>query len=157
MTPPEAMTPTEENADVVIRASFETYTEGATEEIDELVSEEYVLHDPTSPEEIRGREEFREHVESIRSAFPDLSATIEHIVAKDDSVAVRFTVRGTYEGAESLPGLDVEPTGESFEIDGMEFDRLEDGMLAETWLSLDTYGLMEQLGVLSEAGAPGTE
>ncbi len=138
----------EANKELVKQASFETYTEGNTDVIDELVSDSYVLHDPTSPEAIRGREAFKEHVESIRRAFPDLTTTIEHTAVEGDLVAVQFTVGGTHEGP--FPDLDLEPTGETFEMDGMEFDRIEDGQLAETWLVFDSLAFAQQLGAVPD-------
>ena len=144
----------ESNEELVERVSFETYTEDNADAIDELVSEEYVLHDPMSPEPICGREGLKDHVESLREAAPDLSATIEHVIADDEFVAVHFTIRGTQEGP--VPDLDLEPTGEPFEVVGMEFDRIEDGKLIETWLAYDTLGFAEQLGAL-EARTAGAE
>jgi steroid delta-isomerase-like uncharacterized protein len=136
----------ESNKELVERVSFETYTDGNVNVIDELVSEEYVLHDPMSPEAIRGPEGLKAHVESLREAAPDLSATIEHMIAEGDVVAVHFTMRGTQEGP--VPNLNLDPTGESFEVTGMEFDRVEDGKLVETWLAYDTLDFAEQLGAL---------
>ncbi len=69
------MTIAESNEELVERVSFETYTEGNVDAIDELVSEEHVLHDPMSSEPIRGREGLKDHVESLREAAPDLSGT----------------------------------------------------------------------------------
>lgn len=144
----EVATGAESNTELVERCSFDPYTTGELDAIDEMVSENYVLHDPTEPEEIRGREGLKTHVESLRTAFPDLSASIEALIAEDDLVAVRFTTSGTYE--KRLPGLDVEPTGETFEISGMEFDRIENGELVETWLAYDTLGFAQQLGAIPE-------
>ncbi|WP_331234165.1 ester cyclase [Natronorarus salvus] len=144
----------ERNREIVERVSFEPYVTGEMDAIDEMVSEGFVLHDPLSPEEIRGPERFKEYVESFRTAFPDLHLTTEEIVAEDDRVAVHWTVGGTHEGP--IPNLDLEPTGEEFEISGMEFDRIEDGKLAETWLVYDSLGFMQQLGVIpteEDAGA----
>lgn len=72
------------------------------------------------------------------------------MVAESDIVSSHFTVSGTHEG--SFPDLD--PTGKEFEIDGMEFDRVEDGKLVETWLMPDVFGFLQQLGVLSEKTFP---
>ncbi|WP_187432910.1 ester cyclase [Natronococcus pandeyae] len=146
------MTTPEEKKELVVRGSFEPYTEGNVDAIDEAMSEDYVLHDPASREKTYDREGFKEHVESFRTAFPDLSATIEHMVVEDDLVMVHFTVGGTHEGP--LPDLDLEPTGEKFEITGMETDRIEDGELAETWLVYDSFGFAEQLGAIPETDTP---
>jgi predicted ester cyclase len=140
------MTMAESNEELVERVSFETYTEGNVDVIDELVSEEYRLYDPMSPEPIRGREGLKDYVESLREAAPDFSATIEHVIADDEFVAVHFTIRGTQEG--SVPDLGLEPTGNPFEVVGIELDRIEEGKLVETWLAYDTLGFAEQLGAL---------
>lgn len=138
----------EENKKIVERCTIATYNDGNVESIDELVHDDFVLHDPESSKEIRGRDGLKEHVETYRSAFPDFDCTVESIIAEDDLVAVRFTVRGTHEGA--LPELpDREPTGREIEVAGMEFDRLEDGKLVECWLVYDSLGLMQQLGAAS--------
>ena len=145
----------ERNREIVERVSFEPYVTGEMDAIDEMVSEGFVLHDPLSPEEIRGPEGLKEYVETFRTAFPDLQATMEDIVAEDDRVAVHWTVGGTHEGP--IPDLDLEPTGKTFEIAGMEFDRIEDGKLAETWLMYDSLGFMHQLGVIPTEEDPSAQ
>lgn len=142
------MTTPEKNKEIVERASFESYSEGNMDIIDELVSDDFVLHEsfPLLPEETRGRDGLKEHVEVARSAFSDASYTMEHMVAEDDFVAAHYTLRGTHDGP--IPGLDLAPTGEEFEIIGMEFDRIEDGKLVETWYLLDTLGFLQQVGAL---------
>lgn len=112
-----------------------------------------MLHDATSPEEIRGRDEFKEYVRTYRNAFSDLEATMDTVVAEGDLVAVSFTVRGTHSGP--LPEApDLEPTGREIEVVGMEFDRIEDGQLVETWQLYDALGLLQQLGVVPAEGTP---
>lgn len=146
------MSTPEENKEIVERGSFDVYEKGDLELIDELVSEDYVLHDPNWPEEIRGRDGFRESVETIRNALPDLSVAIEHVVAEGDLVAVHYTFRGTHEGP--IPELGLEPTGEEVEVVGMELDRIEDGKLAETWLVNDNLGFLQQIGAVPAEETP---
>lgn len=143
----------EENKELVEQASFDVFVEGSTDRLDELLTDDYVLHDPTSPEEIRGRDAFKEYIQTYRNAFSDLDATIETIIAEDDLVAVRFRVRGTHDGP--LPEApDLEPTGREIEIVGMEFDRIENGRLAETWQVFDALGMLQQLGVIPSEELP---
>lgn len=146
------MTPAEENKELVRRVQFDTYTgEEDLDIIDELVSDEFVQRDPFTGE-TRGPDALREGIESFRTAFTDLTITINHMVAENDIVASHFTVGGTHEG--SFPDLDLEPTGEEFDIEGMEFDRVEDGKLAETWLMPDTLRFLQQLDVFSDEDVP---
>ncbi|WP_224334218.1 ester cyclase [Haloprofundus halobius] len=148
------MTTPAENKEIVQRTSFDLFTEGDMDVIEELVSEDYVLHDPDWPEEVRGRDGLKTYAETLREAMSDLSFEYDHMAAEGDLVAVHFTCSGTNEGP--IPELGIEPTGNEFTVTGMEFDRIEDGKLAETWVVFDTIGLMEQLGMTPE-GATSTE
>ena len=82
-----------------------------------------------------------------RAAFPDLAITIEDLTAAGDTVAVRWTLRGTHRGA----FLGRAPTGQAVAVTGVELYRLADGQIVERQASLDTDGLLRQLGV----GVPG--
>lgn len=135
------MVSTDENKELVRRVQYETYSgEEDSDIIDELVSDEFIQHDPIAGE-VRGPDELKETVESFQTAFPDLTFTVNHMVAENDIVSSHFTVSGTHEG--SFPDLDLDPTGKEFEIDGMEFDRVEDGKLVETWLMPDVFGFLQ--------------
>jgi steroid delta-isomerase-like uncharacterized protein len=82
-----------------------------------------------------------------RAAFPDLAISIEDLAAVRDTVAVRWTLRGTHRGA-FLGRL---PTGRAVAVTGVELYRLADGQIVERQASVDTDGLLRQLGV----GVPG--
>ena len=82
-----------------------------------------------------------------RAAFPDLAITIEDLTAAGDTVAVRWTLRGTHRG----PFLGQPPTGQAVAVTGIERYRLADGQIVERQASVDTDGLLRQLGV----GVPG--
>ena len=84
-----------------------------------------------------------------RSAFPDLVATVDHLVAEDDMVAIRWTARGTNTGA----GNGIPATGKSVETSGCAMFRFEEGKVAEEWVSADSLGLMRQLGLLPQPSA----
>lgn len=74
-----------------------------------------------------GQTAIRESYESFLTAFPDVSQTVENIVAEGNMVAMRITSRGTHEG--ELGG--VEPTGTEIEVQQMFFVRIEDGLIIE--------------------------
>jgi steroid delta-isomerase-like uncharacterized protein len=85
----------------------------------------------------------------FRSAFRDLTVTVDDCVADQDKVAVRFTVHGTQTG----PFASVPPTGRRVTIGGMAFSRVTDGRIAEQWDQADMLGLLQQLGVFPEPGS----
>ena len=119
--------------------------------VDELMADNYVHHDPSSPPVAKGKEGYKQFVRDYLAAFSDLQFTIEDEVAMGDMQATRWTVTGTHSG--DLPS--VPKTGRHFSVTGMSIARLKDGKFVESWNNWDALGLMQQLGALpSTAEAP---
>ena len=139
--------PTEENKAVVRREVEELYNPaGDLDAVEEIFAPDYVLHDPSLPEEGRGPEAARQLATAFRSAFPDLHTTFDEAVAEGDKVAYRWTASGTHEG--ELMGIP--PTGNRMEITGTAIARISGGRIEEGWQNFDALGMMRQLGVIPE-------
>jgi len=83
-----------------------------------------------------------DRVRAWRAALPDGRRTIEDIIAEGDRVVVRYMDRGTHQGA----FFGVQATGRTVEYGGTWVLRLVDGKIAEGWHTMDTLGLLQQLG-----------
>ena len=138
----------EENKTLVRRSFEEVFNQGNLDAVEEIFASDYVLHDPTSPEEIRGTEGMKQYVSMYRSAFPDLQQTIEDQIAEGEKVATRLTGRGTHQG--DLMGIP--PTGNRVEAPGIVINRISGGKIAESWANYDAMGMMQQLGVIPAPG-----
>jgi steroid delta-isomerase-like uncharacterized protein len=106
--------------------------------IDRQVAADFVDHvqpEATGPEGVKAQ------VRALRAAFPDLTVTIEDLVAEGDLVAVRATWRGTHQG--SFRG--VPPIGRRIELCCMAFWRVAGGQIRESWNLIDLPTLMRQL------------
>jgi steroid delta-isomerase-like uncharacterized protein len=106
--------------------------------IDRQVAADFVDHaqpGSTGPEGVKAQ------ARSLRAAFPDLTVTIEDLVAEGDLVAVRATWRGTHQGA--FRG--VPPIGRRIELCCMAFWRTAGGQIRESWNLIDMPTLMRQL------------
>jgi steroid delta-isomerase-like uncharacterized protein len=139
------------NEAVVRRLVEEVLNRGQTGLLAELVAVDHVGHDPLGDH--YGPEGLRIAVAEYRAAFPDLSVTVEDLVAEGDKVARRFTLRGTHAG----PFMGIPATGRAVAASGIAIDRLAGGKVAESWVSLDALGLLRQLGarpVLRPAAGP---
>ena len=67
--------------------------------IGEVLHPDFVIRDPNSEEvQARGAQAMKGKIEHFRSAFPDLTYTVEDRVAEADTVVSRYTVRGTHRG-----------------------------------------------------------
>ncbi|AVC48596.1 snoaL-like domain protein [Rhizobium leguminosarum bv. viciae] len=81
----------------------------------------------------------------MRGGFPDIQWTLEEIIAEDDKIAARFTMRGTHHG----PFLGVEPTGKSITVQAVNFYRLADGKFVEERGQPDLLSLLQQIGAVA--------
>jgi steroid delta-isomerase-like uncharacterized protein len=63
----------------------------------------------------------------MRAGFPDIQWVLEEMIAEDDKVAARFTMRGTHRG----PFYGVPPTGKSIDVQAMNFYRFDGGKIVE--------------------------
>ena len=96
---------TEDNKALVRRSFEELWNQRNMAPIDESISPDGVMWHPTGP--YRGSEELKQYANMYLSAFPDVHFTIEDMVAEGDKVVLRWSGRGTHQGA--LQGI--APTG----------------------------------------------
>jgi len=126
----------------LVRASVEALNAGSTEKLLAVVAPDIVIHYAELPEPLHGRETWQQGYELMKRAFPDLEAHIDDIVAADDKVALRLTLRGTHRG--EFQGI--RATGRTIAYVSHEFYRVSDGLVAEEWICSDMASLVRQLG-----------
>jgi predicted ester cyclase len=68
--------------------------------------------------------------QQARSAFPDMTFTVDLLIESDDLVVSNWTVRGTHTGTSFY---DVPARGEPVIINGTAILRIRDGQIAEHW------------------------
>lgn len=136
----------EENKRIVRRIPEEVATQGRLDVIDEIFAEELVDHTPIG--EFRGRQAAKEVFQQFRAAFPDLSVTIQDMIAEEDTVAVRVTWHATHKGE----FMGIEPTDREVTVEIISFLRLKGGKVTERWIQPDQLGLMRQIGALEPPG-----
>lgn len=136
---------TEENKALVRRVFEEAWNGQNLDVFDEMDAPDYVLHDPSVPQEVRGIEGIKAFASMFLGAFPDLRFVIEEQIAEGDKVLTRWSSSATHQG--ELMGI--APTGNRTGVSGMTLSRVSSGgKLAEDWNNWDTLGLMRQLGVV---------
>ncbi|WAU85414.1 ester cyclase [Streptomyces sp. Qhu-G9] len=119
---------------------------GALPSWDEIVAENYHDHDPSSEQDVIGRDAMRRQVEMWQAGF-DLAFTIEDQIADGDRVCTRWTWSGTHKG----DFMGIPATGRQVTMTGTNIHRFdENGRIAEGWWQYDRLGLMAQLGVLDQ-------
>jgi steroid delta-isomerase-like uncharacterized protein len=139
----KAQAEVEEQNKALMRRSFEEWNKGSAEFFLESTSPDYVCFSPSGNPDPASREETVESIEAIWRGFPDLTLSIDDLLAVEDKVVVRYTMRGTHTG--ELQGIPA--TGKKIEVGGIVTSRIRDGKFVEEWEAVDTFGLMMQLGM----------
>ena len=144
----------EENKMVIRRYTDEVLNQGKMDRLDQVLADNFTNHDPGNPGVV-SRDDYKQFLTGLRSAFPDLHFTHEDEVADGDEVAVRWTMRGTNRGELAMPAGPVPPTGKQVQVSGISILRLAGGKMVEQWIHGDNLGFLQQLGLIPapEAGA----
>lgn len=138
----------EQNKALVRRVVEEAWNRGNLEVIDEIFAPDYMEH-ILRPGQEPGIEGYKSRVSTMRAAFPDLVSEVKDLIAEDDRIALRYTLRGRHDG--ELAGIPA--SGQRMSSDGMVFARFQDGRIVERWQVHDDLTLLQQIGGLPAAEA----
>jgi steroid delta-isomerase-like uncharacterized protein len=134
----------------VIMSRFVEFINTGSEKLaEELISPDAIFHVPGRPEPLRGPAGYLAVIGMMRGGFPDIQWTLEEMIAEDDRVAARFTMRGTHQGS----FFGVPPTGRTIAVQAMNFYRLSGGQFIEERGQPDLLGLLQQIGAVPSPGA----
>ena len=137
----KAQADVKEQNKALVNRMYEAFSTGDFEAYKEVVAPEYAWYFPSRSTKPVSREETIEFVKMLRNAFPDITYSIEELIAVEDRVISRFIVRGTHEGEyQGIPA-----TGNKIEVSGIVMTRIENGKIVEDKEELDALGLMMQL------------
>jgi steroid delta-isomerase-like uncharacterized protein len=134
-------------ANKLVMHRFTEFINTASEKLArELVAPDAIFHVPGRSEPLRGPAGWLTVIEIMRGGFPDVQWTLEEMVAEEDTVAARFTMRGTHRGT----FFGVPPTGKPVVVRAMNFYRLSGGQFVEEYGQPDMLGLLQQIGAVPE-------
>jgi predicted SnoaL-like aldol condensation-catalyzing enzyme len=131
---------TAENKEVV-RRLIALWSEGDLAAIEELLSPEFLNHNPNLPY-VTDRLSLIEWAAAMRAAYPNLRIAVDELIGEGDTVAARLRVRGT-------PAVPCDcRTPRPFAIDGIVFCRIVGARIIEAWWVLDIFTMFRQIGVM---------
>ncbi len=137
----------EENKAVVRRFYEEVVNRQQFDVLDELCAPDFEgFKDEESGDSV-DREGFKQVCREVRESFPDMEQTTDDLIAGDDKVVARFTIRGTHTGG---PFIGIPATGKKVTLRGIDVWRVRDGKLTEQWLQGDFLGTLQQIGVIPQ-------
>ena len=127
--------------DITHRIFDELISGGDLALVETLIAPDYV--DARGP---RGREGFTGGLLFVREAFPDWRSTVDELIVDGDTVAARWTVRGT----QQQPFMGIPATGRAITMQECGFLTFREGQLVEIRRVADELSMLRQLGVLPE-------
>ena len=131
----------EEENKALVRRVYDLFDRRKIEATYELYAPQCVFHMSHGDMSVN---ECREFDSMLLSAFPDLSLTIEDMIAEGDIVAYRVTLRGTHQGK----FMGIASTGNKIEITFADFVKIKAGKLVQFWNTVDNLSFMQQLGAI---------
>lgn len=118
----------------------DVWNAGKLDLLDDLMAGEIVAHLPILSTPVHGIEAYKTAVKQYRTVFPDFQIDIDDIIAVDDKVVQRCTLRATHTG--TFMGL--ESTGTEIEVMWNVIVRFEENKYAEEWTTGDILGTLYQ-------------
>jgi steroid delta-isomerase-like uncharacterized protein len=145
---PEGQRASDRNKELMQRFYDEVVNGRNLDQIDELLRDDFVEH-----EHLEGRPQTRDGVKlffgDLHAAFPDLTFTVEQILAEGNMAAAHVRIRGTHSGGEIMG---IPASGRSIDFEAMDLIEFENGVATAHWGVSDAVTMMQQLGAIPEPG-----
>jgi steroid delta-isomerase-like uncharacterized protein len=112
--------------------------------VDKYYAPDLIQHSPSMGQ---GIQEFKEFFTPFFSAFPDIHAAIEHILAENNVVLVFLNWTGTHKGEfQGMPA-----TNKPINMRTADLFRVEyaNGTIVEHWAVVDLLNLLQQTGMIT--------
>lgn len=110
----------------------------------EVIDESAVFHVPFGDEPARGLGGYMKILGMMRSAYPDIQWTLDQTISEADTVAARFTTRGTQEGG----FFGFPASGKRIQMTAINIYRFIDGKIVEERGLPNLFGMMIQIGAI---------
>ena len=131
----------------MIRRFWEVMNSRQLEALDEIIAPDVVRHCEATPGvDVRSLEQLKSFLRQDIDVFPDSIQTITHLVAEENLVAVWATYDGTQKGAMGS----FSPSGIRARFDFGAVFRVENGKIAEWWVTWDNMSILQALGHLPD-------
>ncbi len=144
-----AATTPQQNADLVRRYTQLVYDNHDPQAAAQFLADDFNRSNPGRPHtNAPGTADDVARVQRSLEEFPDLSGTIDDVIASGDRVVVRLTVGGTQQGA--MADFGAPATARPAKWSMIVIWRVACGKLAENWVVADRLTEMRQLGIVTD-------
>jgi steroid delta-isomerase-like uncharacterized protein len=146
------LSPTEERNLEAVASVLDYWNVQDIEGILSFYDDDIVWTNVAVEEVYEGKQQVREFLHRLITAFPDLKFDVVQKFASGDEVSERWYIRGTHNG----PFMGIPPTGRYCEIAGISMVRMRDGKFLSDWFMIDVMGSLRQMGIMPSMKATQT-
>lgn len=143
---------TERENEELARRLYDAFGNGEKETVFELLADDFVNHSGVQWDHSGVARSNEELWEAFRDTFydpcSDITAEVEHVVAEDDMVAVRWRYTGIHEDGELMG---IPPTGADIDFTGNTLLRIEDGEVTDRWVEWDSRAVLQALDIFPDS------
>jgi predicted SnoaL-like aldol condensation-catalyzing enzyme len=119
-----------ENETLAHRFHMDIFQNGKLKVADEIVSSNFVLHNPVLPSELKnGLEGVKKFASAIIDTMPDRQFTHEDVIVKENMVLIRWNLTGTI----TKELFAIMPSDKPVIITGFDLIKITDGKILEMW------------------------
>jgi steroid delta-isomerase-like uncharacterized protein len=135
--------------EATVRQEAEAWSRHDIEALIRLYATNATLHDPISPEPVKGKEGVRKDSEDAFKSFPDVRITILNILSSGDTAAAEWTLEATNSGPLIFPdGTTLPATNRRLSVRGSSFWHINpQGQIIEERRYYDSGAFFQQLGI----------
>jgi predicted SnoaL-like aldol condensation-catalyzing enzyme len=137
---------------VIARRYFSEMVDKRSDKLlEELWTEDCVVHRPEVSATIKGREAFRHAFNRVVGPYSEFRTVIQDIVAENDLVVCHLAHRVVHRGGDwtSRLGSHAVLEGKVVTWSSVTMFRIRDGKIAEEWVCRDELGMLIQLGAVA--------
>lgn len=106
----------------------------------ELVAENYAEQEPML-NQTAGRAGVAQRLAGLFTSFPDLHYELQDLIAEDNKVVARWTMRGTQYGT----FIGIPATNQTIAVTGMDIYIIENNQIVSHWDEINLYSFLSQV------------
>jgi predicted ester cyclase len=136
----------------VVRRYFSDMVDNRSDAlIDELWTQDCVVHRPEVAQPIVGLDAFRHAFNRVVGPYSEFATTIYEIIAENDLVVCRLSHRAVHRGGDwtSRLGRHAVAADQAVTWSSITMFRIRNGKIAEEWVCRDELGMLLQLGAVA--------
>lgn len=133
------------NKELAVRFYNDVLNKGNLDLLGNIMSEDFIDYN-SAPEQPQGIEGFKQFLNMVITAFPDLQIEIEDVLAEGNKVTARLIISGIQSGSLGT----IPPSNKKAKWTGIDILEIENNKIVGRWSERNLLSLMKQIGAFPD-------